>query len=163
MCRGCHDPPCSRWRGGAGLLPPPEGPSGMRPRSVGRGCCWASCCCCWGRGGGQLRCCQSLSRGLWKGGLQRGCLPPQGCAFCPRSVPGQGHTSALVLHGPQPLLLSVHGQRRPLFLNVLWGTSLAPPKLQGRGAELGDVPPPAASVSSSLLQEHSLLLSPHCL
>lgn len=165
MCCGCHDPPpgpAGREEQGWG----PERPSRMRPCSVGRGCCWV--CCCWG-GGEVLGSCSAASPSL--GGCGRGAgaglpLPPGLCLLPPLGARAGAHKCFGVLHGPQPLLLSTHRQRLPLFLNVLWGSSLPPlppPRLQGRGAELGGVPPPTASLSSSLLQEHSPLLSPHCL
>lgn len=94
MCCGCHDPPlvplAGRSRAGVQRGHPGCGPV-----------LWAGAAAGFAAAGGVGRCWAAAVLPVpllvvVEGGLERGCLSPQGCAFCPRSVPGQGHTSALV-------------------------------------------------------------------
>lgn len=111
MCCGCHDPPpgpTGKEEQGWG----PERPSGMRPCSVGRGCCWV--CCCWGEWGGvgQLQCCQSLSWWLWKGGWSGAASPPRVVPSAPARCQGRG-TQVLWCSARTSAPAPVHAQAAP--------------------------------------------------
>lgn len=162
MCRGCHDPPCSRWQGGAGLLLFPEGPSRDVALFCGQGLLLGLLLL----GGWGLGSCGAASPslgGCGSGDWSRAASPPRVVPSAPARCQGRG-TQVLWCSARTSAPAPIHAQAAPApLLECTVGHLPAPPRLQGRGAELGGSPLPAASISSSLLQEHSRLLSPHCL
>lgn len=158
-------PPWSRWQGGAGL----GSREAIRDAALfcGQGLLLGLLLLGGWGGVGQLQCCQSLSWWLWKGGWSGAASPPRVVPSAPARCQGRG-TQVLWCSARTSAPAPVHAQAAPApLLECTVGQLPAPPcPPPGCRAEVlswGGVPPPTASLSSSLLQEHSPLLSPHCL